>query len=59
MNEPTRKTIVRRSDELKLELGDVVPMKDGAMGVVLARFLRSGDVRNQIHYIVELRPKGK
>ena len=56
MKEPTRQTIVRRSDEPKLELGDVVPVKDGKVGVVLARFTRSGEELNKVHYIVELRP---
>jgi len=30
-------------------------MEEGLVGVVLARYTRSGDVRNDVHYIVELR----
>ena len=56
MEEALRQTIRRRSDEPKLEIGDVVPIKEGVVGVVLARFIPSGDKRrNEVHYIVELR----
>ena len=56
MKEPQRQIIVRGPDEPRLELGDIVGVKEGVVGVVLARFIRSGEVRNEIHYIVELRP---
>ena len=56
MKEPTRQTIVRRADEPKMELGDTIPIKEGEVGVVLARFIRSGDELKKVHYIVELRP---
>jgi hypothetical protein len=46
----------RRSDEPKLEIGDTVLMKDGVVGVVLARFVPSGERRDEIHYIVQLKP---
>ena len=59
-DEPQRQTLRRRPDEPKLEIGDVVEIKDGVVGVVLARFKPSGERRNEVHYIVELRPeKGK
>lgn len=59
-DEPQRQTLRRRPDEPKLEVGDVVEIKDGVVGVVLARFKPSGERRNEVHYIVELRPeKGK
>lgn len=56
---PRQQTLIRRSDEPKLEIGDVVPIKPGMMGVVLARFIPSGEksneVHHEVHYIVELR----
>ena len=55
MQEAPRRTLVRRSDEPKLEIGDTVTMKDGVVGVVLARFIPS-ERRNEVHYIVQLRP---
>ena len=33
----------------------MIPMEDGLVGVVLARYTRSDDVRNDVRYIVELR----
>ena len=54
VKEPTRQTLIRRSDEPKLEIGDTVPIKEGVAGVVLARFTPSGETRNEVHYIVEL-----
>ena len=38
----------RRSDEPKLELGDVVSIKEGVVGVVVARYVPSGDERQDI-----------
>jgi hypothetical protein len=58
VKEATRQTLIRRSDEPKLEIGDVVPMKEGVVGVVLALFIPSGEGRSEIHYIVELRSDG-
>ncbi len=57
MKDAPRQTLIRRSDEPKLEVGDVVPIKDGVVGVVLARFKPSGERRNEVHYIVELKPE--
>lgn len=54
--EPTRQTLIRRSDEPKLEIGDTVLVKEGVAGVVVARFTPSGESRNEVHYIVELKP---
>jgi uncharacterized protein involved in tellurium resistance len=54
--EASRRTLIHRSDELKLEIGATVTMKDGIVGVVLARFIPSGERRNEVHYIVQLRP---
>jgi hypothetical protein len=51
-NDPERQTIKRRHDEPKLEIGDTIEIKDGVIGVVLARYTPSGG-RNEIHYIVE------
>ena len=54
VKEATRQTLIRRSDEPKLEIGDTVLIKEGVAGVVLARFIRSGERHNKVHYIVEL-----
>ena len=58
MKEAPRQALIRRSDEPKLEIGDVVPIKQGVVGVVLARFIPSGEGRSEIHYVVELRSDG-
>jgi hypothetical protein len=57
VKETTRQTLIRRSDEAKLEIGDTVPIGDGVVGVVLARFTPSGEKRNEVHYVVELHEK--
>lgn len=54
---PPHKTLIRRSDEPKLEVGDLVSIREGVIGVVLARFNPSGERCNEVHYIVELRPE--
>jgi hypothetical protein len=46
----------RRSDEPKLEIGDTVLMKEGVVGVVLARFIPTGERRDEVHHIVQLKP---
>jgi hypothetical protein len=56
MTEAPRQTLLRGSDEPKLEIGDAVPIKDGIIGVVVARFTPLGENRAELHYIVELRP---
>jgi hypothetical protein len=56
---PPRQTLRRRSDEPKLEVGDIVEIRDGVFGVVLARFKPSGEKRNEVHYIVEMKPDTK
>jgi hypothetical protein len=48
-----------RSDEPKLEIGEKIPIEEGVVGVVLARYTRSDDPRHDVHYIVELRQEGK
>jgi hypothetical protein len=53
-----RKTIIRRSDEPKLEIGNVVQIKEGIRGVVVARYVKSGDESGDVHDVVELRPDG-
>ena len=53
VKEAPRHTIRRRLDEPKLELGATISIKEGVIGVVLARYTPSG-VRNQVCYIVEL-----
>jgi hypothetical protein len=55
MREAPHRTVMRRSDEPKLEIGDKIPLEEGVIGVVLARHTRSSDARNEVHYIVELR----
>jgi len=52
---PPRQLLKRRSDEPKLEVGEAVPIKEGVVGVVLARFTPSGERSNEVHYIVELK----
>jgi hypothetical protein len=39
MKEATRQTLIRHSDEPKLEIGDTVLIKEGVVGVVLAGLL--------------------
>ena len=56
VKEAPRQTITRRSDEPKLEIGDTVAIKEGVVGVVLARYRPSG-ATDQVHYVVELRAK--
>ena len=58
VKEATRQTLRRRSDEPKLEIGDTVPIRDGVVGVVVARFAPSGERRNEVHYVVELKADG-
>jgi len=58
VKEPTRQTVIRRSDEPKLEIGDTVLIKEGVVGVVLAGFVPSRVECNEVHYIVELTPGG-
>jgi hypothetical protein len=55
VKDASRQTITRRSDEPKLKIGESVPVKEGVIGVVVARYTPSGDNRNEVHYIVELR----
>jgi hypothetical protein len=51
VKEAPLQTISRSSDEPKLEIDDTIEIKDGVIGVVLARYTPSG--RNEIHYIVQ------
>jgi hypothetical protein len=55
VKEAPHQTVTRRWDEPKLEIGDTILIREGLFGVVLARYTPSGDARNDIHYIVELR----
>ena len=55
MKDSPRQTLIRRSDEPKLEVGDTVLIKQGVVGVVLARFTPSGERSNEVRYIVELK----
>jgi hypothetical protein len=55
VKEPSRQSITRRADEPRLELGYTVAIKEGVVGVVLARFVPTAVKGNEIHYIVELR----
>ena len=54
VKEATRQTVIRRSDEPKVEIGDSVPIRDGVVGVVVARFAASGERRNEVHDLVEV-----
>jgi hypothetical protein len=54
---PPHPTVACRSDEPKLEIDDEIPMGEGIVGVVLASYTPSGDARNDVHYIVELKPE--
>jgi hypothetical protein len=40
-----------------LEIGDKIPIEEGVIGVVLARYIPTGK-KNQICYIVELQSNG-
>ena len=53
MKEPQHHTIKRRSDEPKLQIGDRVSIKEGIIGVVLARYTPSGS-RDEVRYVVEI-----
>ena len=57
VKEPTRHTIIRQSDEPKLEIGETVPVKEGVVGVVIARYVPSDPKSDEVHYIVEVRPE--
>ena len=50
---PPHQTIKRRSDEPKLQIGERVSLKDGGIGVVLARYTPSGG-QNEVCYVVEV-----
>jgi hypothetical protein len=52
---PSHRIVTRRSDEPKLEIGDKIPMEEGVVGVVLARYTRSGEPPQEVHYVVEVR----
>ena len=56
-DEPHRIHIRRCADEPKLKIGAIVEVREGAFGVVLARFKPSGQTGNEDHYIVELVPE--
>ena len=56
---PPHRTVTRRSDEPKLEIGDKIPIEEGVVGVVLASYTRSRDPRHDVHYIVELRQEAE
>jgi hypothetical protein len=56
VKEAPRQTLIRRSDEPKFEIGDAVLIRDGVVGLVLARFIPAGGKRNEVHYIVQLKP---
>jgi hypothetical protein len=52
------RTVTRRWDEPKLDIGDTISTQEGLV-VDLARYMRSGDARNDVHYVVELRRKAE
>ena len=55
LKQAPHRTVTRRWDEPKLEIGDTISLEEGLAGVVLARYTRSGDGRNDVHLIVKLR----
>jgi hypothetical protein len=55
LKQAPQRTVTLRWDEPKLEIGATIPIEEGLVGVVLARYTRSGDPRHEVHYIVELR----
>jgi hypothetical protein len=54
---PPHRIITRLADEPEIEIGDKIPIEDGIVGVVLARYIPTGK-QNQICYIVELLSSG-
>ena len=52
LKEALHQTIRRRLDEPRLELGAAISLKDGATGVILARYVRSGRP-DEVCYVVE------
>jgi hypothetical protein len=48
---PTLHTLKRRLDEPKLDLGDMVDLKEGERGIVVARYTPSSHP-NEIRYVV-------
>lgn len=50
---PPHHTLRRRSDEPKFQIGEKVLVKEGAIGVVLARYTPSGG-QNEVWYVVEV-----
>jgi hypothetical protein len=55
LKQAPHRTVTRRWDKPKLEIGGTISMEEGLVGVVLARYTRSGTARHDVHYIVELR----
>jgi hypothetical protein len=50
---PPHHTLRRRSDEPKFRIGEKVLVKEGMIGVVLARYTPSGG-QNEVRYVVEI-----
>jgi hypothetical protein len=53
VKEAQRQILRRRLDEPKLEVGEIVSLKDGESGIVLARYISPGRA-NEVCYIVEV-----
>ena len=53
VKEAQRQILRRRLDEPKLEVGDIVSLKDGESRIVLAWYIPSGRA-NEVCYIVEV-----
>jgi len=53
VKEAQRQILRRRLDEPKLEVGNIVPLKDGESGIVLARYIPPSRA-NEVCYIVEV-----
>jgi hypothetical protein len=53
VKEAQRQILRLRWDESKLEVADIVSLKDGETGIVLARYMPPGRA-NEVCYIVEV-----
>ncbi len=55
VKEAPHHTIKRRADEPRLRIGERVAVKEGVIGVVLARYTPAG-APNEVRYLMEIIP---
>ncbi len=55
VKEAPHHTIKRRSDEPRLRIGERVSVKDGVIGIVLARYMPPS-APNEVRYVIEIIP---